>query len=286
MNSILANIGSSLTGNITKAILFIKDVKPGQTQSIEEVAKEAEALQQKLLSGTAAALKGSKQGSKSFSSVTSAAKGADSLAAGSGFLALEVQFNPNSLYFETVAGRDVEYDGGNLGTRSTNQIVQVKHPAATTLSFELIFDDFNPQDAFMVENIGMTAGNLVTMGGSTVKKVRGGKYSVQPQMDGLISLMTRNETRQVIFFWGKMCFPGELVNVNCRYTMFNRAGNPIRGVVRLSIRQGENSKYTQNSRYWNEAFGKLFGKGGINSTSKATGGFSKATNNNFLNLNL
>lgn len=283
MKDILTNIGSSITGNISKAILFIRKVEKGVKTDVKEGAEKASALQKKLLESTSNALKGGVRSQTSFSSLT----GEKSiLGSDSGYLALEVQFNPATLYLDTVAGVEVEYEGGNLGARSANQLVQMTHPASTTLSFELIFDDMNIQDSFMLENIAPSVGNIIGTAASTIKKATKKSYTVQPQMDGIMSLLTRDITRQVIFFWGKTCFPGELVSVNSRYTMFNKEGNPVRGVVHLSIRQGEGSDYTINQEYWDKALDKAFGKAGIHNLAGKKSTFAKGTNNTILNLNL
>ncbi len=277
MNDILANAVSGITGNIAKAVIFVRDVKPGERATVAEGTSKAEELQKKLLERTKQALS-----STSYSSIT----GKKGMMTNSGFLALEVQFNPNNIQMETVAGVEVEYEGGNLGSRSANQIVQIKHPASTTMNFELIFDDVNPADAFMLENLAPALGNLTSNAASAVKKIKEQDYGVQNIIDGFMSLLTRDITRQIIFFWGKTCFAGELIGVSSRYTMFNKKGRPIRGVVQLSIRQGEDAQYTQGKDYWSDAFNKAFGEVGLNGAVGKASVFEKVTNNNFLNLNL
>lgn len=277
MNDILANAVSGITGNIAKAVIFVRDVKPGEKATVAEGTSKAEELQKKLLERTKQALS-----STSYSSIT----GKKGMMTNSGFLALEVQFNPNNIQMETVAGVEVEYEGGNLGSRSANQIVQIKHPASTTMNFELIFDDVNPADAFMLENLAPALGNLTSNAASAVKKIKEQDYGVQSIIDGFMSLLTRDITRQIIFFWGKTCFAGELIGVSSRYTMFNKKGRPIRGVVQLSIRQGEDAQYTQGKDYWSDAFNKAFGEVGLNGAVGKASVFKKVTNNNFLNLNL
>lgn len=277
MNDILANAVSGITGNIAKAVIFVRDVKPGERATVAEGTSKAEELQKKLLERTKQALS-----STSYSSIT----GKKGMMTNSGFLALEVQFNPNNIQMETVAGVEVEYEGGNLGSRSANQIVQIKHPASTTMNFELIFDDVNPADAFMLENLAPALGNLTSNVASAVKKIKEQDYGVQNIIDGFMSLLTRDITRQIIFFWGKTCFAGELIGVSSRYTMFNKKGRPIRGVVQLSIRQGEDAQYTQGKDYWSDAFNKAFGEVGLNGAVGKASVFEKVTNNNFLNLNL
>ncbi len=272
MNALGQNLASSITGNIPKAILCVRQMKDNDSE--ETAAQDAGNLQEALRRQTQKALN---EGTQTFSSLT-----------GSGvidyfdYLAMEVQYNPSSIHMETLAGV-VDYSGGNLGGQSINQLALDNQPVSTTMSFQLIFDDMNPFDAFMLQNfVPTTVGNVVSLAGSGVKKKAMGGYSVQAQMDGLMALLTQTETRNVIFFWAKMCFRGVLTGVNCRYTMFNKDGNPIRGVVELSIRQDAEDKYGS----WDKAFTQAFGQATENEERGMAGRFSKVTNNNFLNLNL
>lgn len=282
MNTMVQNMVDSLSGNLPKAILCVRDlsqVSPNIT--VEETAQKAKELQKKLLKSTEEALNGRmenrRMGSESFRSLTSK----NGIMANSSYLALEVQYNPNTIYLETQAGKQVQYSGGSLGNGSNNQIMQIVQPVATTMSFQLVFDDMNPQDAFMLENLAPTAGNLISGVSDAVKKKKGG-YSVQTQLDGLMSLLTQDVTRQVIFYWARMCFRGELISVNNRYTMFNKDGNPIRGVAELSIRQGNEEQYKYDERYWEEAFDRAF----EDSISGKTSRVKKVMQNSILNINL
>ena len=99
-----------------------------------------------------------------------------------------------------------------------------------------------------------------------------------------MSLLTQPVTRKVIFYWAKMCFQGELVSVSSRYTMFNKDGNPIRGMVDLTIRQGEESGF--DVAYWDEAFTRTFGDPGTDQISGKMGMATKAMQNNLLNIHL
>lgn len=279
MDQILQGLESSITGNITKAIIFVRNyIDDSLRLSGDEMLKDA-AFIKKLRDKIA--INSPKTASPGFSSLT----GKNGITKDSPFLALEVQFNPNSLYMETVAGKEVDYGGGDLGSKSANQIIQIHHPASTVLNFEIIFDEVNPQDAFMTSNMAPSIGNTTSLIASGAKKIQGKDYTVQPQVDGLISLLVRDETRQIIFLWGKMFFPGELISVNSRYTMFNKSGRPIRATVQLAIRQSED-KRMNNEEYWDQAFTRMFGSAGSNQVSGVKSAFSKATNNNILNLNL
>nr|WP_300825309.1 hypothetical protein [uncultured Acetatifactor sp.] len=274
---------SSLTGNLPKAILCVRDLSQAQGGEKGDAAKKASDLQKRLLKSTEDALNGlledNRGGSQTFRSLT----GKNGAMAGSGYLALEVQYNPSSISMSTQAGKQVQYSGGSLGQGGANQITQIVQPVSTTMSFQLVFDDMNPQGAFVLENMAPTAGNLVSGTADVARKVRGA-YSVQAQMDGLMSLLTQPVTRKVIFYWAKMCFQGELVSVSSRYTMFNKDGNPIRGMVDLTIRQGEESGF--DVAYWDEAFTRTFGDPGTDQISGKMGMATKAMQNNLLNIHL
>ncbi len=283
MNAVIQDAVSSLTGNLPKAILCVRDLSQAQGGEKGDAAKKASDLQKRLLKSTEDALNGlledNRGGSQTFRSLT----GKNSAMAGSGYLALEVQYNPSSISMSTQAGKQVQYSGGSLGQGGANQITQIVQPVSTTMSFQLVFDDMNPQDAFVLENMAPTAGNLVSGTADAARKVRGA-YSVQAQMDGLMSLLTQPVTRKVIFYWAKMCFQGELVSVSSRYTMFNKDGNPIRGMVDLTIRQGEESGF--DVAYWDEAFTRTFGDPGTDQISGKMGMATKAMQNNLLNIHL
>ncbi len=283
MNAVIQDAVSSLTGNLPKAILCVRDLSQAQGGEKGDAAKKASDLQKRLLKSTEDALNGlmedNRGGSQTFRSLT----GRNGVMAGSGYLALEVQYNPSSISMSTQAGKQVQYSGGSLGQGGANQITQIVQPVSTTMSFQLVFDDMNPQDAFVLENMAPTAGNLVSGTADVARKVRGA-YSVQAQMDGLMSLLTQPVTRKVIFYWAKMCFQGELVSVSSRYTMFNKDGNPIRGMVDLTIRQGEESGF--DVAYWDEAFTRTFGDPGTDQISGKMGMATKAMQNNLLNIHL
>ena len=78
--------------------------------------------------------------------------------------------------------------------------------------------------------------------------------SVKEEVEAMIGMMTQSETRQVVFYWSEMVFAGEVISLDVRYTMFNVAGNPIRAVVRLTVRE---STETGKSEYWTKAFDDL-----------------------------
>lgn len=293
MNEMLQNFVSSITGNIPKAVLIVKnkDKKTGGgLSSLEDTLTSAAGITQTMLGGTGNvinALVGTNKSGPSFESRAAAAKNA-------GFLAMEVQYNPSTISYDTVAGKIINRAGGSMGPDANTPYHISDCPAATTMHVQLVFDDVNVQNAFTIPDNPLSVGGMISSGAAIAKKIMGKEYTVQPQMDGIMSLLTLAQTRQVIFAWSKFSFHGELCNVDSRYTMFNTDGNPIRGVIDISIRQESVRQLTQkekdqglksmgthaDDKYWEEAFNKAFKEGTINGASSL---LDKLTNNTFLN---
>lgn len=282
MNSIAENLVNSLSGNVPKAILCVRNIKTLEQITSQDGAEErlrkkranmkdtldaAKDLQDAFMKATENALSGT---------VSSKAR-KNLLGQDQAYLAMEVQYNPSSIHMQTATGSQLDYSGGSMGNMANNMIIQNIVPTSTTMNVQLIFDEVNMYDAFMVNNVNSPVGAIAQAAKYAVEK----EYSVQHQIEGILSLLTMDVTRQVVFYWSKMCFRGELTAVQANYTMFNKSGNPIRGVVNLSIRQGEQAEIFESS-YWGKAYENLFTKG--KADGKST--FSKVTNNNVLNLNL
>ena len=267
----LSKTANQITGNIPKAILCVPNINQDGDLTVEKMIENSDALRSDLIES------GDGQGvMASFKSLL----GRDTTATieDNGYLALEVQYNPSSIYLETVAGTQMNFSPVNMGDASTNQLRQNVEPVATTLSVQLLFDSVNIYDSFLLSNTSLTIGNAVALGTGT--------HSVKPQMDGIMSLLTREYTRHVLFFWAKMCFQGELSSVSSHYTMFNTSGNPVRGDIRLTIRQSEDPSAKYENSYWEKAFTKAFGESNEATFTSASGTASKLLNNSILNLNL
>ena len=282
MNSIAENLVNSLSGNVPKAILCVRNIKTLEQITSRDGAEErlrkkranmkdtldaAKDLQDAFMKATENALSGT---------VSSKAR-KNLMGQDQAYLAMEVQYNPSSIHMQTATGSQLDYSGGSMGNMANNMIIQNIVPTSTTMNVQLIFDEVNMYDAFMVNNVNSPVGAIAQAAKYAVEK----EHSVQHQIEGILSLLTMDVTRQVVFYWSKMCFRGELTAVQANYTMFNKSGNPIRGVVNLSIRQGEQAELFESS-YWGKAYENLFTKGKANGKST----FSKVTNNNVLNLNL
>ncbi len=272
--SSLGKTVNQITGNVPKAILCVPDIYSDGDKSVEETIRQSNALRSALLEAGGEGVLGA------FSGI--AGRSTTQTIESNGYLALEVQYNPSSVYLESVAGTQMNFSPMNMGDASTNQLRQNVEPVATTMNVELIFDAVNVQDSFMLSNTAATVGNAVSAVADLAKK----NYSVKPQIDGILSLLTRDYTRHVLFFWAKMCFQGELSSVSSHYTMFNTSGNPVRGVVRLTIRQSEDPAAKYENTYWEKAFTKAFGESNAVTSVSAGNTAASILNNSVLNLNL
>lgn len=143
-----------------------------------------------------------------------------------------VKFNPNELTLSgQVAGGKTKTDfskGKTIGYGVSSDRI--------TMSVKLIFDKVDPQDAFMADKLTLSASSAVT-GLIKANAVKKGKkdYSVQKEIEGFLAALRSPDTRDIVFHWGKMSYSGLLERVSAQYTMFNVTGQPVRGVVNLTL---------------------------------------------------
>ena len=256
MNEIIQNLGRSLTGDAVKAVLCVRSAeKVGEAgESLIKAATDANTINEKLMERALKSLEGTE--------TTATFKDIKGMVSQNGYTPVEVQYNPATLRFSTSAGMQTDYDdsAGDVAVRT------VKKPASTELSFELLFDDVNIMDAFMLSDnpiTNMSTGNLLQSGKNLYNNIKGQGYSVREQMEVMLALLTIQSARQVIFFWGSMSFRGEVTAVSSTFTMFNKKGEPIRGKVGMTIRQGHSSNKTEEAfrydeKYWDDAFDRVF----------------------------
>ncbi len=284
-----------LTGNIPKAMLFVRDFTgdEGRERLMDDANKKAKSKDVRELRKLIKQRKKTSQEKKTGQLLKSAGIGDGSFGAGGGngaskeemiqqlkasnYLAFEVQFNPNKIALTTRAGKITDYK--SLGDAGRQQLTTVDLTAATTLSIQLIFDDMNIQDAFVREgNIltNPTVGNVVSTVQSVVTNAKGG-YSVKNQTEGLLSLLAHQQTRDVIFTWCEMFFHGMVTDITAQYTMFNKLGNPVRSTVDMTIRQADSGvEYESDRMYWDDAFTAAFGAAGTKMQAKTDSVVSKA----------
>ena len=291
VGKMLQNFTGSMTGNIAKAVLLIRKIEKNIINMNddevldalgaypEKVIKHYDQLNQTLLQKAEASLNGKKVAT--YKEISAAALNKN-------YIALEVQYNPTTLRLDTSAGKQMEYKGNAMNP----ELSVYKAPSATILSLELIFDDVNNMDSFMLGDNPLTGMTVSNVANAATSLIRGEGYSVMRQMQGLLSLLSIDEARKVIFFWGNMSFHGLVTDVDMQYTMFNKKGNPVRGKVAISIRQEDEEEnneardknYTYDKDYWNHAFDETFKKEGEGGSKLDT--VNKFTSNSMLNLKL
>lgn len=291
-----ANVGNSfmgglkdtanlVTGNIPKAILCVPDIRDkNKNYTVEQMIQNSDSLRDTLVNSSAEFGLGGMGVMEAFKGL--AGRNTTSAIENSGYLALEVPYNPSSIYLETVAGSQMNFSGGAMGDASTSQLRQNVEPVSTTMSVQLLFDAVNVYDSFLLSNMAPTIGNAAGVVSDAVNSVAGGGYTVKPQMDGIMSLLTRDYTRHVLFFWAQMCFQGELTSVSSHYKMFNTKGNPVRGEISLTIRQSEDISAKYTNKYWEKAFTKAFGDSMTSGLTQSASSLSRGLSNSVLNLNI
>lgn len=243
MLSMLSNLTSSVTGSVDKALLCVRKSaeakKPGSKPGVGNIA-----LRESLV-------KAKKGFILNFFNVLEEAKKAD-------FHVMMVKYNPSRL---RISGAAESKMATGAGGAAANLQVQSMMPASTTLQVELLFDDENHQDAFMWDKMtNLSVGAVVSDVSGAVRNLKKDSegYSVRKEMEAMIGMVTQSETRQVVFYWGDMAFAGVITEVQARYTMFNPVGNPVRGVVTLTIHQGGiDANNKGEDAYWHDAFDTL-----------------------------
>lgn len=286
-NTVLNGLGSGITGNINKAYILLH--KPELNPAEEAEAAQSGGIASKGLAGAAALLKSGVSGTNGRSMGVSGsslnALSTDStltaVANLANYIPVQVQFNPAAISFQGMGG---EIRRESVGGAGENQFQQFDIPSETVMSLELMFDDTNNKDAFMMDAEMPLLSEIASVGGMVqrieqgVDALRGKQYSVQDTTELFVAAMVQNFTRLVGFAWNKIIFWGELVGVNVQYTMFNKQGNPIRAKVGLQIRQDQsvddNGPYA-TEQHWEKAFNKMFTVDTENNS----------LNGNFLNLN-
>ena len=305
----MGNLGSSAKGMLfdgagEKAVIFLPnpnyfDPDKGQTH-LKDMNDAAEEIEKDLLGdsiagavggvmdnaknalGNAAKNAGSSKGffGKVGDAITSKDpnKVAEEYEKNNKFMKVTVQFNPQSIRMDSLNGSVQDINNGDV-----NKLVQQKDfLGRTKMSFDLIFDDVDPMDAFMLNEVANLNVTDLARKGMNMIEHKGNTFSVTKKMEAFMALLATNGGQHVIFFWSKMTFRGMVTGVSNTYTMFNTAGNPIRGTMHLEITQdaSKTDEFEYENKSWEKSYNKVFsqGKGGGTST------LNKVFNNNILNF--
>lgn len=295
----LGNIADA-TGNVTKAYLCVRNAagyKTGDDPSA--LAKASDEAQKAILKRAAEKMKGGDladhigaerilkskaSGSSSSKKVLSYDELSDVLSgAGNAYIPIQVQYNPSTLqYHSDLGGRRRISQVEGVGAGGDGQSIK-DIPKNTELSCTLVFEKINVNDAFIQASEGWNAsiGNVTSTVGDAVKKLTGGSnsepYSVRKEVEGFLSILSTMYTRDVIFFYGKICFHGEITFANATYKMFNKKGDPIYAEVAIRIRQNNLNHYDRGR--WKDSFDAIFnGEGDMANPAGVSDTFSEIGN--------
>ena len=178
-----------------------------------------------------------------------------------GYKAFEVQFNPVEIGFDVQAQLPDRKENGNVGA----DVYIVSKSVKNVMTLPLIFDVSDTTSAFIwSKRDALVNGSLTDKikASSVAEAVTDtlGSNGIQKQIDGLLSLISNSVTRNVVFIWGDMSISGMITGEEIKYEMFDTMGNPVRGRVTLSITVYHGIEDSDNAKYMNKAFDRLFEK--------------------------
>jgi len=178
-----------------------------------------------------------------------------------GYKAFEVQFNPVEIGFNVQAQLPDSKENGNVGA----DVYIVSKSVKNVMTLPLIFDVSDTTSAFIwSKRDALVNGSLTDKikASSVAEAVTDtlGSNGIQKQIDGLLSLISNSVTRNVVFIWGDMSISGMITGEEIKYEMFDTMGNPVRGRVTLSITVYHGIEDSDNAKYMNKAFDRLFEK--------------------------
>lgn len=206
------------------------------------------------------------------------------------FVPVRVQYNPNSIALSGERDFHQNKDRTVAAETSGKYRQEDVYPVNMVLHTDLIFDAVQLADAFSAADAGKYS---ETGAVRTIAEKVCGTHSVQDMAELFVAAVCSAYTSAVCFSWGKQMFWGVLTKADVQYTMFNRAGNPIRAKVSIEIRQDtirQTGSHAVNSelryatqREWEQKFQQMFLEGGRLATNKELSGSSK-TVSKFLNF--
>jgi len=284
VSSYFKDLGSKLkdaSGNVSKAYLCIRDpINAGKEIDLEAFDNESKVAQEAIIKEAGKKLDRANKFEDNISAASADAllktkvRGSNSsnnlsyddlvnLLGDKGYIPIQVQYNPSTLKFHSALGgrrriNSVEGVGSGGDSQTIKDI-----PKNTELSCTLIFENINVNDAFIQASEGYNAslGNVTSTLGSMAKKAfsKESAYTVLPLIEGFISLLSDSYSRDVFFYYGRLCFHGELTSVKTDYKMFNKSGDLIYAEVTIVIRQDAHNAYDQER--WRTSFDALFDDG-------------------------
>ena len=298
-SNILKSAVSSLTGAIEKAIIEIEDernlAKADAVEVSEVTARAAVPAGLGAVSGKlGAAAAQAAQAASAAVDIASSVAGAVGVSGLAGAVdsfkeslsmelpkkkRFEVKFNPSQITFQGAGGGKVAKTNYSAGGKVDMQYQEMA--PRIQMNLQLVFDDYERTEAFMLEKFTDTTAIARTVVSSAASAVTGKKHSVQPQVEGFIGALRNDCTRKVTFYWGSMKYQGVLNHVGAEYTMFSTDGSPIRANVNIGILLTDDSITDAHMGQWQNSYQAVFEKDGITKLGNAVQGVG-----NLLNINL
>ncbi len=194
----------------------------------------------------------------------------------------ECQFNPDELYINGYGGEELpvqkyrskedkpEGEGqgeGEKKKKKKDDDPDKVHGGSTMaapntridMSFKIVFDKSNPQDAFYSDKFTLSQTNIGKGVARGIMKAAGKmSNSVQPEVEALTAVVRSGNKRLCRFVWGDMAYEGVLNNVNAEYVMFNPNGEPVRAFVSLSMVLYDEEVAGANTDIWQREYMKDF----------------------------
>lgn len=204
---------------------------------------------------------------------------------------VSLQFNPSSIHIDASGGGlepvyntvvpEKEEDDKKAGSLSIKYRRGKEH---INIRISTVFDALSIAEAFMgddfnIENVAKGLGKYITSKLSDSSA----QYSIRPVMEGFLAAFSESYRQMVYFVWGELTYTGILTGVDCTYTMFNRAGEPVRATVNFNILSSEANK----DHFWEDRYKDI-----IDKCVDSEGNVKTSTNtssriaNNLINLQL
>nr|WP_297703883.1 hypothetical protein [uncultured Butyrivibrio sp.] len=166
----------------------------------------------------------------------------------------ECQFNPAEITINGYGGEELPVqDFGQPGQELQKGHSSTMATASThiDMSFRLIFDKTNIQDAFYSDKFTLGTTNIAKGVATGIKKaITGQGYSVQPEVEALTAIARDNFKRLARFAWGDMVYEGVINSVSAEYVMFNVTCEPIRAFVNINMVLFDKDVAGAHTEFW------------------------------------
>lgn len=261
MNNSFMDMVGTLTGNIEKAVIAIQDKRDVQPKEKEAVEAGKQAANGIAVATNSLSKLNKIIDLKETGSLSTALTASNGLVAKSARI-FTVQFNPSELQFSGYGGGFVQKVNFVNNKKADEDVTFGNMQSRITMTVKLIFDQVDPQDAFMSDKFTMSYTSVTKGVVKGVKKLFGKKTnSVQTQVEGFIGALRNENTREITFAWGKMCYTGILNRISSQYTMFSVTGEPIRAVVTMTMVCADENIEGNTMGNWEDQYNKAFGGG-------------------------